>query len=108
MGEGADGAVGAIEVPRGLVPPGLTIDVKAAVRNGGPGELLRRAELFVDGQARGGGPGGRPAAGGRRDDGRFPGELEEPGSHLLSIRLDEESDEVDRAVRNDRADARSR
>lgn len=101
---GADGAVGAIELPRGLVPPGLTLEVKAAVRNGGPDELLRRAELFVDGQASGEAQAVGPLPAGSATTVAFRVKLEEPGSRLLSIRLDEGSEEVDPLPANDRAE----
>ena len=46
---GADGSVGPLELPRGLVPPLLPLTVRTTIANAGPGALTRTAELLVDG-----------------------------------------------------------
>lgn len=85
---GADGRVGPIELPRGLVPPLGPVVADATVFNDGPGSLTRTAELLLDGQVVPGSarvvgpipPGGSTAV-------RFRTEIEHPGSHALTIRL---------------------
>ncbi len=86
--EGADGAVGPLELTRGLVPPGLPITVRTTVTNAGPGELTRTAELLVDGRVV---PGLAQAVGpipaGSRSPLVFRTTIADPGAHVLTVRF---------------------
>lgn len=103
--EGPDGAVGPLEVGRGLVPAGLPLTVATTVTNAGPGPLTRTARLAVDGIPV---PGRQQSVGpippGGRAPVRFQTALSDPGSHRLTVRLDPAddplatNDEASRAV----------
>jgi von Willebrand factor type A domain/Aerotolerance regulator N-terminal len=83
-----NGSVGRVSVSRALVTPGLPINVNAEVENAGPGPLSRTAELLVDGKAA---PGATRAVGpvpaGGKTPLTFTTTLNDPGSHLLTVRL---------------------
>jgi hypothetical protein len=85
---GADGAVTAIDLPRALVPPGRSLEVRATIRNGGPGPLTRTAELLVDGVPA---PGSAQAVGplppGGATTAVFVATPGAPGGHALGVRL---------------------
>jgi hypothetical protein len=87
--EGADGAVATPELARGLVPAGLPLTVTAVVANAGPDALTRDAELLVDGVPV---PDSRrrvgPIPAGGKTQASFAATLAEPGSHVLTVRLD--------------------
>jgi len=85
---GADGSVVGLDVSRGVVVPGLPLDVTATVANAGPGPLTRPIELRVDGRAAPGtGQVVGPIPAGGRASVAFRLATEEPGSHLLTARL---------------------
>lgn len=91
--QGADGSVGPLELPRGLVPPGLPLTIRTSIANAGPAPLVRTAELLVDGepvasaaQAVG------PVPPGGSTPLEFRVTLDEPGAHLLAVRLAEGDD----------------
>lgn len=98
--DAADAGIGPIELSRGLVAPGATIEVRAAVTNEGPAPLTRTVELVRD---------GRPEAGATVTIGPLPSgsqapvvfrvRLVEPGAHALAIRLT--PDPADPLVSND-------
>ncbi len=91
--EGADGAVGPLELSRGLAPPGLPIEVSTTVTNAGPEPLTRTVDLLVDGVPVPGAsqkvgpipPGGTTAL-------RFREAIGLPGAHLLTVRLEPGND----------------
>lgn len=83
-----NGSVGAVSVSRSLVTPGLPVTITAEVENGGPGPLTRTAELLIDGETA---PGSArvvgPIPAGGRAPLSFPASLNDPGAHLLTVKL---------------------
>lgn len=86
--DGANGAVGPLELSRGLITPDLPITITTTVANSGPGALSRTAELLIDGKAA---PGMAQAVGpipaGGQAPVTFKTALAAPGSHALTVRL---------------------
>jgi von Willebrand factor type A domain/Aerotolerance regulator N-terminal len=84
----ADGSIGALELSRGLVAPGSTVEVQAVVQNDGPAILTRSVELSYDDQFEPGASqiiGPLPPGGEMRVS--FRKRLIEPGAHSLALRL---------------------
>ncbi|MGE3819238.1 MAG: VWA domain-containing protein [Isosphaeraceae bacterium] len=87
-GDPPNASVGEVSVSRGVVTPGLPLNVTAEVVGHGPGPLTRTAELRID---------GRPLAGSARVVGPLPpggraivtfrATLDEPGARLLTVGL---------------------
>lgn len=98
--DSADGSVGALEVPRSLVSPGAPVEVSATIANAGPAPLTRTVELLRDGKPE---PGSSRTVGPIPPGGQSPVSfrlrLDEPGSHVLTVRLS--PDEADPQVSND-------
>jgi Aerotolerance regulator N-terminal/von Willebrand factor type A domain len=86
--EGADGSIVGLDLSRQALVPGLPVTVTATVANAGPGPLTRPIELLVDGEpARASGQVVGPIPRGGRASATFRVALDEPGSHLLTVRL---------------------
>ena len=86
--DGADGSVVGLDVSRGALVPGLPETVTATVANAGPGPLTRPIEFLIDGQpARGTSQMIGPIPAGGRASATFRVTLDDPGSHLLTVRL---------------------
>ncbi len=83
-----NGSVTSLELSRGMVVPGLPLNVTATVSNAGPGPLTRPIELLIDGQtAPGTGQVVGPIPPGGQSSVTFRVTLDEPGGHLLTARL---------------------
>jgi hypothetical protein len=86
--EGADGAVGPLELSRGLVSPAMPITVSTTITNAGPGSMTRTADLLVDNVVE---PGSSrvvgPIPSGGKTSAFFPVSIISPGSHVVSVRL---------------------
>jgi hypothetical protein len=85
---GADGAVGPLEVARGVVPPLLPLAIRTVITNGGPDPLTRTAELRIDGRAV---PGSAQVVGpvppGGRSPLTFKAVVADLGSHAVGVSL---------------------
>ena len=92
--DGPDAALGNLTASRPFVTPGLPLDVSVDLTNAGPaGDLSRTARLFID---------GRPATAAPQPVGPLPvggkavlsfgATLDAPGSHLLTVALDDADD----------------
>ena len=89
----ANGAVGPVSLSLGLVTPGMPLKASAELINHGPGPLSRPAELWVDGLlVPGSSQKGEPLPPGGKTTLTFKTTLNDPGSHVVSIKLGGVSD----------------
>jgi Aerotolerance regulator N-terminal/von Willebrand factor type A domain len=83
-----NGGLAPLALSRALVPTRLPIEVTTTLANSGPGQMVRTAELLVDGQVV---PGTAQTVGPIPAGGRAPltfrTALTEAGSHVLTVRL---------------------
>ncbi len=91
----SNGSVAPLEISGGLITPGRPITITTAVTNSGTSALMRTAELLVDGEivpgtAEAVGP--LPPAASRALS--FKTAISEPGSHVLSVRLTGNGDDL--------------
>ena len=89
----ANGAIGPLSLSLGLVTPATPLKVSAELTNLGPGPLSRPAELWVDGDlVPGSSQKGEPLPEGGKTTLSFKTTLNDPGSHVVSIKLGGVSD----------------
>ena len=89
----ANGEVGPVSLSLGLVTPGMPLKASAELTNLGPGALSRPAELWVDGLlVPGSSQKGEPLPEGGKTTLTFKTSLNDPGSHVVSIKFGGVSD----------------